>query len=432
MKPAAVAGHPAAAGGRGNDDVVGDRRRRSPPAWPTAPRWAAAQVGWTTIESSRRGDEQPLEQVVVHPGDRVDDLDPLELDVLDAAPWVHELASMTTGSRPPSLQRRSAAAVRPRHRRDARWRSPSSSTACRSSGPATSSGIQSGSPARAEIATSASGTVGRLQRRAGGAAEDPVDAGRHVHGGGAARGSVNGSSAGAGAGIAALQAGTTSAARAARRSAPGTRQPAVSGDSRRGTPGAHRPPGGPLDGGVAARDLQRHPLGARAVLAAAQLLDQLAGVDRHRAGAHARAVGRAGLRCRRTRTARAAPRAPASRAGWRAISRRSDDPLARRRRHVARRADRLAEAALDALGDACLDLRRRLEVAQVDARVAVEHHPGARIPSGSASSLDLATSSRSPCAPTRARRTAPCSSRCRARPSASRRTCRRSARPARA
>ena len=53
-----------------------------------------------------------------------------------------------------------------------------------------------------------------------------------------------------------------------------------------------------------------------------------------------------------------------------------DDPLARRRRQVAARADRLAETALDAGRCRLLDLRRRFEVAQVDVGVAVEDDAG--------------------------------------------------------
>ena len=65
-----------------------------------------------------------------------------------------------------------------------------------------------------------------------------------------------------------------------------------------------------------------------------------------------------------------------------------DDPLPRRRRQVAARAGRLAEAALDAVGRDLLDRRRRLQGPQVDARVAAEDaRPGASTPSGSASSF---------------------------------------------
>ena len=107
----------------------------------------------------------------------------------------------------------------------------------------------------------------------------------------------------------------------------------------------------------------------------AQFLDQLAGVDPDRAGELAGAVGGAGVE-----------RLVLELLQQRPLHRRAlglarhlppqDDPLARRRRQVAARADRLAEAALDAGGRRLLDRRRRLQVAQVGAGVAVEDDAG--------------------------------------------------------
>ena len=115
---------------------------------------------------------------------------------------------------------------------------------------------------------------------------------------------------------------------------------------------------------------------ARECWRAAQRLDQLAGVDPERAGEHAGAVGGAGLERVVLVLARAAPRAPASPAGWRAISRRR---TIRWRGVVVR--SRLGQTGSQKphstqVVDLLLDRRRRLQVAQVDARVVVEHDPG--------------------------------------------------------
>ena len=111
--------------------------------------------------------------------------------------------------------------------------------------------------------------------------------------------------------------------------------------------------------------------GPLAVAVRAQLLDQLPGVDPERAGELAGAVGGAGVE-----------RVVLVLLEQRPLQRRAcglarhlapqDDPLARRRRQVAARADRLAEAALDAGRRRLLDRGRRFQVAQVGAGVAVE------------------------------------------------------------
>ncbi len=167
----------------------------------------------------------------------------------------------------------------------------------------------------------------------------------------------------------------------------------------------------------------------RGVLPFAETLDQLAGVDAERAGDLAGPVRRTGLdsvvlvlleQCALHR-----------RAGGLAGHLATDhDPLPWRRGQVAAGADRLAEAAFDAGGRHLLDLRGGLQVAQVDARVAVQQRRPARAPHRGRRGPSPATSARSPSRPTPAPRRAPCSGRCRARPSASRRTCRGSARPA--
>src|SRR6201999_3316059 len=112
-----------------------------------------------------------------------------------------------------------------------------------------------------------------------------------------------------------------------------------------------------------------------AVLLGAQFLDKLAGVDPDRAGELAGAVRGAGLqrlvlellqpRPRPGRPGRLPGHLPAQ-----------HDPLPRRRGQVAARADRLAEAALDAGRRRLLDWRRRFQVAEVYAGVAVEDHAG--------------------------------------------------------
>ena len=156
------------------------------------------------------------------------------------------------------------------------------------------------------------------------------------------------------------------------------------------TPGPQAGARGALDrpSARAARSASRsrpRPCGPRA-----QLLDQRAGVDPHRAGDLAR--------CRRRRRSRSPSYSYCSaqrRAQRRALGlarhlAAQHDPLARRRRQVAARADRLAEAALDAArwrADV-LDRRRRLQVAQVDARVAAEQDVGVEHAVGVGERLD--------------------------------------------
>src|SRR5450755_265877 len=74
--------------------------------------------------------------------------------------------------------------------------------------------------------------------------------------------------------------------------------------------------------------------------------------------------------------------------GWRTISRRTTIRWRGVVVVVAARTHGLAEATLDALGRGGLDLRGGLEVAQVDARIAVEHHAGAEDEVGVGELLD--------------------------------------------
>ncbi len=181
------------------------------------------------------------------------------------------------------------------------------------------------------------------------AAEDPVRAGREVDGGGAlARRPRQRLLGGARQALAALGAAHQRAA-----------DPEA---------GAARP----LDRGPPLRRPQRRRFGGLGAAIAAQLLDQLAGVDPDRAGELAGAVGGAGVE--RVVLVLLEQGPLQRRAGW--LARHlapQDDPLARRRRQVAARADRLAEAALDAGRRRVLDLGRRLQVAEVGAGVAVEN-----------------------------------------------------------
>ena len=131
----------------------------------------------------------------------------------------------------------------------------------------------------------------------------------------------------------------------------------VSRHANRREPGAR----GALDRAVALGERQRHRLLALGALARAQLLHELARVDRHRAHALARAVR--GARLQRVVLEVGEQRL----VHWRALSlarhlAADHDPLTRRRRRVAARAHRLAEAALHALGGALLDRGLTLKV----------------------------------------------------------------------
>ena len=188
--------------------------------------------------------------------------------------------------------------------------------------PPTSGGIQTGSPARPETATSASGRLGPgpcRGRRSG-----------WCRTGGRRRRRPRASS---------------SAAPSGRR--PGQALAALGAAHQRAADpeaGAARP----LDRAPPLRRPQRQPIrrASRAALAA-QLLDQLAGVDPDRAGELAGAVGGAGLE---RVVLVLLEQGPLQRRAGRLARHLApqDDPLARRRRQVAARADRLAEAALDA------------------------------------------------------------------------------------
>ena len=144
-----------------------------------------------------------------------------------------------------------------------------------------------------------------------------------------------------------------------------------------------------------------HLSGQRAGAAAAQRLDQQPGLDADRAGRRAQAAGGAGVdalvvvvllqlaRDARAFARRVEPRdlAPA------------DDALARRQRQTARRALRLAEAALDALVHQRVGGGQRLQVLQVRFRVVVEDHAGVQQPVRIEQRLDATHRRASPAAP---------------------------------
>src|SRR5262249_3793813 len=121
-----------------------------------------------------------------------------------------------------------------------------------------------------------------------------------------------------------------------------------------------RPPGA-LNHPIPPRDLPGDALLARAVLTDAQILDQLARVDRHRAGVHAGPIR--GARLDRVVLILLEQRVEHGRAGLLARHLAAQpDPLARGRGDVARWAHRFAEPALDALGRDLLDFGRRFEI----------------------------------------------------------------------
>ena len=204
------------------------------------------------------------------------------------------------------------------------------------------------------------------------AAEDPVDAGREVHRGGAlprGRGQR-------------AQLGARHRARHRRDQVVADDQPGGRGQPGQGPDaegplddvgGADRGPGELFAGRPPPGDQQRGLLPPRRRLGPAETLFQRAGVDLHRARDRAGPVHRAGLDPvvlvlvlqpgQQRRPLRLAGHLPAQ-----------HDPLPRRRGDVAAGADRLAEPALDAVSRLVLDRRRRLERLEVDAVVAGQDH----------------------------------------------------------
>ena len=137
---------------------------------------------------------------------------------------------------------------------------------------------------------------------------------------------------------------------------------------------------------------QRQAFGTLAVAGRTQFLHQLAGVDPDWACELTGAVGGAGvqhvvgelvLQGTQHRRARRLARYLAP----------QQDPLAWRRGQMPARADRLAEAALDAGRRGVLDRRRRFQVAKVDSGSRLRTTPGASMPSGSASRFNRHISS---------------------------------------
>ena len=164
------------------------------------------------------------------------------------------------------------------------------------------------------------------------------------------------------------------ARRRLRRRRPG-QAPAALGPPRQQSAEPQPRPRGALDRAPALRRRQRRLFGALGVAALAQFLDHLARVDPDRASELAGAVGGAGLQRLVLELLQQRPLHRRARRLARHLAP-QDDPLARGRRQVAARADRLAEATLDAGGRGLLDRRRRFQVAQMDAGVAVEEDVG--------------------------------------------------------
>ncbi len=211
-----------------------------------------------------------------------------------------------------------------------------------------------------------------LGRRVARVAEDPVHAGRQVHGRRAGRHRAR--QAGGGGGRHRVRVGGHEVV--AHRAAQDLRGPAHG-------PVAHRPAhrvrgaqpsaGRPLHRRVALGHRQGHLLLPVGALLGAEGLHQLAGVDGHRAGVQAGAVRRAGL----DGVVLVLAQQHLEHGGALRLARHlapQDDALARRGGHVTAGAHGLAEAALHALRHHVLDRGRRLQVLHVHVRVAVQHH----------------------------------------------------------
>ena len=248
----------------------------------------------------------------------------VEQPAASSSPWVHEVASTTTGSSPSPVQRHRRSTVSFAMRACAAAIALRAPGRRRSSVPATSAGIQTGMPGAVRDRDQRRGQAGPPARSPRGAAEDPVDAGRQVDGGGAARAVARQRRRGRRSASASTQAGTSSVptrgSRRARDRAAGRAVHRRTASPRAASAARERA----LDAGPsgsaprsAARSAARGPC-----CGGAQLLDELAGVDPERAGERAAAVGRAGLEAVVVVLLEQRARAPASPAGWRAISRR--------------------------------------------------------------------------------------------------------------
>ena len=119
------------------------------------PRWTAAQGGCSATLSARRrtssaGSSVSWTQAIESSTSTCSKRSRAASSSVPATsairPWEHELASTTSGSRPPSVQRTDRVGDRRAPCARGRRRSPSSSTASRSSGRRRPSGIHSGPP----------------------------------------------------------------------------------------------------------------------------------------------------------------------------------------------------------------------------------------------------------------------------------------------
>ena len=305
-----------------------DRDRRRPRAGPRA----RAAADRAPTRSSRALDARSARALVV------------EMQRTSwSSPCAHEFASITTGSRPPSVQRQSASAVLACHELVAALRSPSSSTASRSSGRRRRRGSRPACPARRETSTSASGSAGAPG--AARVAEDAVDARGQVDRRGALARRSRAAARARAAACSPGHAGTSSLlTRAARPPEPRTavrRRPRAPA---RSPARAHA-----LDRRPARARRQRRPTPRAAVRSRARnsLISLPVSIATGQAGLHVPSAAQVSMRVVLVVRA-AAPRSTGEPSGWRAISRRSTIRWRGVVVSVAARADRLAEPALHA------------------------------------------------------------------------------------
>ena len=276
-----------------------------------------------------------------------------------ARPWAHELASITTGRRPPSLQRSSASRGVAGHVLLAARGSPSSSTAWRSSDRPRRAGSRAAVPPGGTPPRGPRAGWARPLRR--GVAEDPVHAGRQVHGRRSCRHGAR--QAGGRRGRHRVRVGghEVVAHRAAEdlggpahgpRSrpprAPRPRRAALRGPPAPPTRSAWPPPGPPAPPGRCARAERKAFISLPVSIATGQAIRQVPSAAQ---------VSMAS--CSYSRSSTSSTGEPS---GWRAISRRRTIRWRGVVVDVTAGADGLAEAALHALRHHLLDRRRRLQV----------------------------------------------------------------------
>ena len=387
VQQAAVAGEAAAGGGDRDDDLVGELARRRARASASSSE-VAARAGRVDGDRAELALElEPRQQPLARPGDRVEDL--------AARAWRSALTSLSSGTR---LARRARACTSSRRRRPAArrrrssaraprpcgWpsaarpsRSPSRSTASRSSARRRRAGSRAAArrgrdrdqrlgqaravaaaPLRARPKIRLTQAAGRRPRR------------RRARSPAARRAPAAACSAGHSGTSSSLTRPARGAAGAAQRRR-ARRRPRVAGrEAARGrrarpTPSARR---------AAARPARPARSAARARSSLTSLPVSIPSGQASAQVPSAAQVSSASY----SYSLAAAPRAPASPARWRAISRRR---TIRWRGVVVR--SRLGQTGSQnphstQVVDLLLDRRRRLQVAQVDAGVVVEHHARAR------------------------------------------------------